>query len=103
MTIYLAPDELRDLTGERLPSDQARVLRELDIRFSVRTDGSVVVLRKAVAERNNRLRQQWRKYWKECDANHDRYTEELDAWDKLNPRVRFPSRKRSTSASSARK
>jgi hypothetical protein len=89
MTICLASCEIRDLTGERLPSDQTRVLAELDIRFAVRPNGFVVVMRKTVAERNQRLRQQWRKYWKEYDADHDRYAEELEAWENLGPEIRL--------------
>ena len=89
MTICLSPQELRELTGERLPSAQARVLTELDVRFVVNLKGPVVVLRKAVAERNQRLRQQWRKYWKEYDADHDRYAEELEAWENLGPEIRL--------------
>lgn len=86
MTICLSSCEIRDLTGERLPSDQTHVLAELNIRFSVRLDSSVVVMRKTVAERNQRLRQQWCKFWK--DNNYEQYAEDLEAWEQLSYEIR---------------
>jgi len=79
MNIRLSQQELRDLTGEHLPSDQTRVLTELDIRFAVLPNGSVVVMRKTIADRNQHLHRLWRKH---CEG-YEEYEEALEAWHEL--------------------
>jgi hypothetical protein len=48
--MFLAPDELRTLTGRTRPSAQARWLKAQGIKMLVRPNGSLVVLRTAVED-----------------------------------------------------
>lgn len=49
MTLTLSQSELEELTGKQRRSAQIRVLDALGIRFKVRPDGSLLVLRIHVA------------------------------------------------------
>ena len=84
MSIRLSQQEIYDLTGECLQTAQICVLTELNILFAVIND-SVVVMRQTIEERNQCLRHQWRKHWKE----YDQYTEKLESWQELSDRIKL--------------